>query len=116
MASPPETLHGGARRLAVRWHPPLATDAPIGLSWYSVASGDRCSRHAHTGKTETWLLVSGRAMVELGDDSFEASPGDAFRAPPGVSHALTTLGDEPAVFVNVVERLAGVQPTTTELE
>lgn len=109
-----ETLHGGAVRRATRWLRP-DRDRPITVSWYTISPGDRCARHVHTGKAETWLLVAGRAVATIGDDRFPMAPGDLVTTPPGVAHALDNVGDDDLVFVNVVQPEGG-PVTTTELE
>jgi mannose-6-phosphate isomerase-like protein (cupin superfamily) len=112
--APPEVLHGGAFRQPVRWRREGA-GAPDKLSWYSIAAGDHCTLHRHTGKAETWLIVSGEGRVVIGDDNYDAQPGDAFVTEPGCAHALWNTGAEPLTFVNIVKATGG-PVTTIEIE
>ena len=113
----PEVLHGGAERVAVRWHElPDAPSRAVGLSLYRVRPGERCGLHVHGGKTETWLVVAGEAEVVRGEERLRVRVGDAVRTPPGVAHALANVGAGDVLFVNVVEPEPGVEPSTVELE
>lgn len=112
---PSVRLHGGAERLPVRWRGDDQS-SNVTCSWYGVAPGEQCTRHVHSGKTETWLLVAGTAEVELGGVTYRASAGDAFVAPPGTPYALVNAGTETVVFVNIVERVPGAPTTTTEFQ
>lgn len=59
------------------------------------AGAPRCPKR-HVG-----VVVSGRLAVELADGSgYVAGPGDAVSIPPG--HDAWTVGDEPAVLVELV--------------
>jgi len=109
-----ETLHGGAIRRAVRWLRP-DPERPVTVSWYTIRPGGRCTRHVHTGKAETWLLVAGRGIATIGEERIAMAPGDLVTTPPGVPHALDNAGEGDVVFVNVVQPEGG-PVTTTELE
>ncbi len=106
-------LHGGAQRLPVR----QVNDAepPLKVSRYVVAPGNRCTRHVHTGKAETWLVVAGSGVAHLDDRRIDVAEGDLLVTPPGTSHALDNTGAVPLVFVNIVSPTGG-PITTTELE
>jgi quercetin dioxygenase-like cupin family protein len=47
--------------------------------------------HTHN-VDETVLILEGEALVELGDETFELSEGDATWAPPGVPHRFANRG------------------------
>ena len=47
------------------------------------------------------LLLSGRMLLTVGDETREIGPGDGWYAPGGVPHGGEVLGDEPAVFIDV---------------
>ena len=61
-------LHGGAQRLPVRQANGI--EPPQKVSRYVLAAGDRCTRHVHTGKAETWLIVAAAGEVGAGTDSW----------------------------------------------
>jgi quercetin dioxygenase-like cupin family protein len=47
------------------------------------------------------LLLSGRLLLTVGDETREIGPGDGWYAPGGVPHGGEVLGDESAVFIDV---------------
>ena len=110
--APPTMLHGGGRRLPVRWvnrEPP-----PITISRYRVDPGEEISLHVHTGKAEYWLVLAGTGRVTVGSDAFDVAEGDIVATGPTVPHALRNTGTTPLLFVNVVQATGG-PITTTEL-
>lgn len=52
-------------------------------------------RHPHVQST---FVASGRFRFQLGDDSFEVGPGDAFVIPSGVTHGCICL--EPGELID----------------
>lgn len=112
MTEQPETLHGGAQRLPTRLAVP-GTKPRQTVSWYLIAPNDACAFHVHSGKTETWLVVDGHGVAQVGDRTFEVGPGDVIIAPSGTPHGLTNTGTNPLRFVNIVA-LDGDGPVTTQ--
>lgn len=106
-------LHGGARRLPVRWlnHDP----PPMTLSRYRVEPGESVGLHVHTGKSEYWVVVAGRGLASIGGRDIPVAEGDVVATPPGVPHALHNTGSEPLVFLNMVRPTGDAPITTTEL-
>ena len=47
------------------------------------------------------LLLSGRMLLTVGEETREIGPGDGWYAPGGVPHGGEVLGDEPAVFIDI---------------
>jgi mannose-6-phosphate isomerase-like protein (cupin superfamily) len=107
-------LHGGARRLPVRWRN-VEGPPPITVSRYEIAPGEVCSLHVHTGKTELWLVVSGEGTARIGPDRIAVAEGDIVLTPPLVPHELVNTGAERLVFVNIVHPTGDVPITTTEI-
>lgn len=105
-----EVLHGGAERLTVNW---VNVDpAPARISRYRVAPGKSVSMHVHTGKAEHWVIVAGEGVARVGDRSFTVREGDVVHTPPTVPHGLTTTGDVPLIFLNIVQP-TGDEPITS---
>ncbi|MEJ1159167.1 cupin domain-containing protein [Prosthecomicrobium sp. N25] len=111
--SPAPVLHGGARRLPVRWLNVEA--APMTVSRYLVLPGEAVTLHAHTGKAEYWLIVAGAGVARVGGVDLAVGPGDVVATPPPVPHALHNTGTEPLVFVNFVQPTGDGPISTTEL-
>ena len=47
------------------------------------------------------LLLSGRLLLTVGDETREIGPGDGWHAPADVPHGGEVLGDKQAVFIDV---------------
>jgi len=62
--------------------------------------GSEYEMHSHPHEQFS-LLLSGRILLTVGDETREIGPGDGWHVPGGVEHGGTILGDEPAVFVDV---------------
>lgn len=109
-----QILHGGAKRLPVRF---VVAELPENqrISWYQVAPGDRCTRHVHEGKIETWLIVEGVGEATRGSETHSVTKGDILVTEPGVPHGLVNSGDAPLIFVNVAIRISDQAVTTQEL-
>lgn len=107
-------LHGGARRLPVRWVN-IDGSPPIPISRYSMAPGDVCTLHVHTGKTEIWVIVAGQGFARIGAERITVMEGDVVITPPTVPHELVNTGEEPLVFLNVVQPTGDDPITTSEM-
>lgn len=110
----PEHLHGGAERLPIRY--PNGGQDLLQVSRYRVAPGATVSLHVHTGKVESWVIVSGAGRATIEQADFEVSEGDVLITQPGQAHALLNTSSRPLIFVNFVQKVEGVPITTTELE
>ena len=77
LASP---SRGGARDTSV-WRVEIAPGAP--------ATPHRLTRE------EVFVVLAGRALVNLGADRLEAGPGDVIVVPAATDFALTASGDAP---------------------
>lgn len=108
-------LHGGAQRQTVRWLN-LDRDPPAPVSRYQVAPGHVCGRHVHTGKIETWLIVAGSGVAEVGERRFDVTVGDAIVTFPGEPHRLVNTGAGILEFVNIVTKTGDAPVATRELE
>ena len=57
--------------------------------------------HAHL-RPEIYIILSGTAECEWGDETFHAGPGTVTYCPPSMSHAMRVTSEEPlrAIVVN----------------
>lgn len=58
--------------------------------------------HTHSREDEYSFMLEGRIGVLIGEDVFEATPGDLVLKPRGVPHAFWNATDEPARFLEVI--------------
>jgi mannose-6-phosphate isomerase-like protein (cupin superfamily) len=58
--------------------------------------------HRHANEDEYSYVLEGRVGVKLGDETFEAGPGDLVFKPRGQWHAFWNPGDEPARMLEFI--------------
>lgn len=61
------------------------------------------SLQMHHKRDEQWCVVHGFGEVQIGDEIFSASPGDAFAIPRGVLHRLKNLSETESLIVTEVQ-------------
>jgi quercetin dioxygenase-like cupin family protein len=68
------------------------------LTEFRLSGGKDLPRHAHVYE-QTGYLVKGRIRIHIGDQSFEAEPGDSWTIPGNVEHGADSLEDSMVVEV-----------------
>jgi mannose-1-phosphate guanylyltransferase/mannose-6-phosphate isomerase len=58
-----------------------------------VTPGKRLSLQSHAHRSEHWVVVEGRARVEIDGTIVEAGPGHSVDIPVGAVHRLSSVGD-----------------------
>jgi len=73
---------------------------PCTVSFFLVnnrpGEGPALDRHAYD---ETFIILEGRVLVRVGDESLEGGPGDIVIGPAGTPHGFTNSGPGPARLV-----------------
>lgn len=70
---------------------------------FTIEAGGFMPHHTNTVEHEQYVL-SGRASVKCGDETFEASAGDILYIPAGEAHSYQTVGDEAYVFLCLIPK------------
>ena len=66
----------------------------IGLSAFELDAGTYYGAHAHP-QPEIYIVLSGTAEFEWGDETFIAEAGTVTYSPPNLSHAMRVVSKEP---------------------
>lgn len=73
---------------------------PSSVSFFLVhnhpGQGPKLHHHPYD---ETFVILAGRVLVQVGDESIEGGPGDIVIGPPDVPHGFTNLGPGQAQLV-----------------
>lgn len=73
---------------------------PSSVSFFLVhnhpGQGPKLHHHPYD---ETFVILAGRVLVQVGDESIEGGPGDIVIGPPNVPHGFANLGPGPAQLV-----------------
>ncbi len=67
----------------------------------TVAPGQKLSLQYHHKRAEHWVVVQGKATVQIGDEEFETNPGEYRYIPLGIKHRLTNIGKTQLVLIEV---------------
>lgn len=79
-------------------------EAPnFAMRCFTIDAGGFMPHHTNTVEHEQYVL-SGRARVKYGNETFEASAGDVLFIPAGEAHSYETIGDEPYVFLCLIPK------------
>ena len=68
------------------------------LTEFRLEAGSTLPRHAHEHE-QTGYLVSGSIQLTIGDQTYDAGPGDCWCIPGNVEHEGKTLADSVAIEV-----------------
>jgi quercetin dioxygenase-like cupin family protein len=66
---------------------------------YCLDPGQEQLLHVHEDSDKVLLVLAGRVLVRVEDDSVEAAQYEAVLAPAGSKHALKNLGPDPVVLL-----------------
>jgi quercetin dioxygenase-like cupin family protein len=84
---------------------------PASVSFFLVhnqpGQGPQLHQHPYD---ETFIILEGRVLVRVGDETVEGGPGDIVVGPPDTPHGFTNLGPERARLVCI--HAAPVMQTT----
>ena len=67
----------------------------------SVSPGKRLSLQLHRHRSEHWIVVSGKAEIQLGEERFVLSPSESTFVRAGVRHRLGNPGETPLEVIEV---------------
>ncbi|EDZ63785.1 protein containing Cupin 2, conserved barrel domain [Sulfurimonas gotlandica GD1] len=68
---------------------------------FTIEAGGHMPFHTNTVEHEQYVL-SGRALVKIGDETFEAASGDILLIPAGIAHSYETIGNETYSFLCLI--------------
>ena len=68
------------------------------LTEFKLSKGSLLPKHKHP-QEQTGYLVSGRILLSIGDERFEAEAGDSWSIPGDVEHGAVILEDSVAVEI-----------------
>lgn len=84
----------------------LITGAETGGAFFlaeaSVPAGSGPPPHIHRREDESFYLLEGKLMIQVGEESFHGSPGDFIRLPRGIIHSFKNVGNSTAKLLVLV--------------
>jgi mannose-1-phosphate guanylyltransferase/mannose-6-phosphate isomerase len=67
----------------------------------TVKPGASLSLQYHHQRAEHWVVVQGKGLIQVGEEKFEAGPGDWRHIPSKEKHRLSNIGAEELVVIEV---------------
>ncbi|MEA2102958.1 MAG: phosphomannose isomerase type II C-terminal cupin domain [Thermodesulfobacteriota bacterium] len=67
----------------------------------TVYPGKRLSLQKHRKRSEHWVIIFGNALVAVGSQKIELSPGGHVDIPIGDAHRVENIGHDCLVFIEV---------------
>ncbi len=95
-ATPFTTADGSTIRVLLDADQGGAREQSLAEAW--LEPGQSTQRHYHARTEEIYVILEGRAEMEVDGDRREVAPGDAILLPPGAWHQITAR-DESVRFL-----------------
>lgn len=64
--------------------------------------GEQVEYHVHNGESESYYIISGKALYNDNGDEFEIMPGTVTHTPSGSGHGIMNTGDEMLTFIALI--------------
>lgn len=83
---------------------PLVTAAmnpELTVSQVKLPPGADIPPHTHDTSTETFYILSGKALCRVADEERILYPGDGGYAPPGVVHTVRNTGEQDLLAISI---------------
>jgi quercetin dioxygenase-like cupin family protein len=78
----------------------VATDRLL-LGINSFEPGQSQRVHEHASADKFYLVLSGKARIVVGDDTYDAKQGDLVFAPAGMAHGVATAHERTVLLVGM---------------
>lgn len=82
----------------------LGPDEPQGralaVTWVEGAPGSRQLAHRHPDSQQVYVMVAGRGLMYVGEESRTVDRGTLVVVPPGTDHCIENVGAETLVYVS----------------
>jgi mannose-6-phosphate isomerase-like protein (cupin superfamily) len=72
----------------------------LAITWVECPAGSEQAVHEHPDAEQVYVIVRGRGVMQVGDDTREVDEGSLVFVPPGAGHAIKNASGEPLVFVS----------------
>jgi len=70
------------------------------ITWVEGEPESRQSNHTHPDSEQVYVIVRGRGRMCVGEESSLVQEGTMILIPPGASHSIENVGEDPLVYVS----------------
>jgi mannose-6-phosphate isomerase-like protein (cupin superfamily) len=71
----------------------------LAVTWIVSPQGSCQPVHRHEDSEQVYVIVRGRGLMTVGDESAEVDEGTFIRVPPDTDHAIEGISEQPLVVV-----------------
>jgi len=93
LENPIETPHGETIYELIG-NSPNGGNCTHSVAYAEIAPGRSSIRHYHPETEESYTVVSGEGILELGESRITMTPGSSRLIPPGTTHKISNTGKE----------------------
>ena len=72
----------------------------LAVTWVEGEPGSEQPLHSHPANEQVYVIVGGRGVMTVGEETREVGPGTAILVPSDTPHSIRCVGDERLVFVS----------------
>lgn len=72
----------------------------LAITWVEGAPGSEQLLHAHAESEQVYVIVRGRGLMRVAEESRQVGPGDLIFISPAAQHSIRNIADEPLVYVS----------------
>ena len=72
----------------------------LAVTWVEGEPGSEQPLHSHPANEQVYVIVGGRGVMTVGEETREVGPGTAILVPPDTPHSIRCVGDERLIFVS----------------
>ena len=83
------------------WYDVLCQDSSHKVKKILVKPGKRLSLQSHKFRSENWVVVTGKATIDLDGENYERYPGQSIEIKCGQKHRLANDGEQDLLIVEV---------------
>ncbi len=69
------------------------------VRWSVVAPGGQQRGHAHAGSEQAYIILSGKARMQVGEERQVVSAGALIFVPPSTRHSISNAGSDDLVYL-----------------
>ena len=71
------------------------------VNWSKMEKGKSFSRHYHECMDEIFIIMSGQAEIEVGEERFLIEEAEAVYLPQGIEHDMRNIGMENLMYIAI---------------
>ena len=98
----PQNHRGGGQTSYLMLGPGQFGSENLIVAWLEGEPGSRQDLHAHPSSEQVYVIVRGRGLMTIEDETREVSSGMLVYIPAGSRHAIEAVGDQQLMLVSAL--------------